>query len=65
MSTRMVAPVVENPEADSKTASVSEGMAPEIDGVVYINDGVADPGDFVKVEITDASTYDLVGHIVG
>ena len=42
-----------------------EGMAPEIDGVVYINDGIADSGDFVKVEITDASTYDLVGHITG
>jgi len=41
-----------------------EGLAPEIDGVVYINDGVANPGDLVKVEITDAATYDLVGHIV-
>ncbi len=41
-----------------------EGMAPEIDGVVYINDGTADPGEMVKVEITDASSYDLVGHIV-
>ena len=41
-----------------------EGLAPEIDGVVYINDGSANPGDFVKVEITDAATYDLVGHIV-
>ncbi|HSA61184.1 MAG TPA: 30S ribosomal protein S12 methylthiotransferase RimO [Nitrospiraceae bacterium] len=41
-----------------------EGLAPEIDGVVYINDGSASAGDFVKVEITDAATYDLVGHIV-
>jgi len=41
-----------------------EGLAPEIDGVVYINDGEARPGDLVKVEITDAATYDLVGHIV-
>jgi ribosomal protein S12 methylthiotransferase len=41
-----------------------EGLAPEIDGVVYINDGRANPGDLVKVEITDAATYDLVGHIV-
>lgn len=41
-----------------------EGMAPEIDGVVYINDGTADPGEMVEVEITDASSYDLVGHIV-
>jgi ribosomal protein S12 methylthiotransferase len=56
-----------------------EGLAPEIDGVVYINDGSElltrrprarqdaprpEPGDFVTVEITDAATYDLVGHIV-
>ncbi len=42
-----------------------EGLAPEIDGVVYINEGTASPGEFVKVEITDASLYDLVGYIVG
>lgn len=41
-----------------------EGLAPEIDGVVYINDGLAKPGELVKVRITDAITYDLVGHIV-
>lgn len=41
-----------------------EGLAPEIDGVVYINDGSANPGDLVKVEITEAATYDLVGHII-
>ncbi len=41
-----------------------EGLAPEIDGVVYINDGVGKPGELVKARITDATTYDLVGHIV-
>lgn len=41
-----------------------EGLAPEIDGVVYINDGEARPGDLVTVEVTDAATYDLVGHVV-
>jgi ribosomal protein S12 methylthiotransferase len=41
-----------------------EGLAPEIDGVVYINDGSAAAGELVKVEITDAALYDLVGHIV-
>lgn len=41
-----------------------EGLAPDIDGVVYINDGTAAAGEFVKVEITDAGMYDLVGHIV-
>jgi ribosomal protein S12 methylthiotransferase len=57
-----------------------EGLAPEIDGVVYINgvdahltrsprvrqdEPVPVPGEMVKVEITDAALYDLVGHIVG
>lgn len=56
-----------------------EGLAPEIDGVVYINDGPADlthpsqarrdapfpvAGDLVKAAITDATTFDLVGHLV-
>ncbi|SLM47527.1 Ribosomal protein S12 methylthiotransferase RimO [Nitrospira japonica] len=41
-----------------------QGLAPEIDGVVYINDGIAAPGDRVKVEISDSGVYDLVGHVV-
>jgi ribosomal protein S12 methylthiotransferase len=56
-----------------------EGLAPEIDGVVYINRGTNDltrslsarrdaprlkPGDLVKVEIREAATYDLVGHVL-
>lgn len=40
------------------------GQAPDIDGKVIINDGLAYPGDIVKVLITDAHEYDLVGHIV-
>ncbi len=51
-------------ETDLLLEGRHEGLAPEIDGVVYINDGTANPGDFVKVEITEASAYDLVGHIV-
>lgn len=39
-------------------------QAPEIDGIVYINDGQARPGDIVKVLITDSHDYDLVGEIV-
>src|SRR5512133_2791268 len=40
-------------------------QAPEIDGITYINDGIAFPGELVTVEITDAAEYDLVGRIVG
>lgn len=41
------------------------GQAPDIDGVVLINDGQAKIGSMVKVEITDSMEYDLIGHIVG
>jgi ribosomal protein S12 methylthiotransferase len=52
-------------ETDLLLAARHEGQAPEIDGVVYLNDGAADAGTFVKAEITDAAAYDLVGRIVG
>ncbi len=45
-----------------------EGMAPEIDGKLYITDlevsadgRAAQPGDIVEVEISEAHAYDLVG----
>lgn len=41
------------------------GMAPEIDGRLLINDGIAPSGHFADVEITDAFADDLVGKIVG
>ncbi|MDP6039344.1 MAG: 30S ribosomal protein S12 methylthiotransferase RimO [Candidatus Latescibacteria bacterium] len=36
--------------------------APEIDGAVFFT-GSAQVGDFVEVEITDATEYDLIGHV--
>ena len=41
-----------------------EGLAPDIDGTVYINDGAASAGDLVKVRITEAATYDLIGQMI-
>lgn len=41
------------------------GMAPDIDGRILINDGLAPSGSFAQVEITDAYADDLVGRIVG
>ena len=41
-----------------------QGQAPDIDGRVIINDGLAYAGDIVQVEITDVLDYDLVGRIV-
>lgn len=39
-------------------------QAPDIDGVVLINDGQAKVGQFVKVRVTDSMDYDLIGEIV-
>jgi ribosomal protein S12 methylthiotransferase len=41
------------------------GQAPEIDGKVYVNRGVARAGEIVRVEIEQAGDYDLVGGIAG
>lgn len=39
-------------------------QAPDIDGCVYITDGIAKPGDIVQVRISEAQIYDLVGEII-
>jgi ribosomal protein S12 methylthiotransferase len=49
-----------------------EGMAPDIDGKVYITEfeGVTDtaelpsPGSLATIEVTEAKDYDLIGHVV-
>lgn len=40
-------------------------QAPDIDGVVLINDGHAEIGQIVNVRITESLDYDLIGEIVG
>ncbi|HCU23823.1 MAG TPA: 30S ribosomal protein S12 methylthiotransferase RimO [Deltaproteobacteria bacterium] len=39
-------------------------QAPEIDGVTYLSGDAAHPGEFLEVEITQATEYDLVGELV-
>ncbi|HUK31670.1 MAG TPA: 30S ribosomal protein S12 methylthiotransferase RimO [Candidatus Acidoferrum sp.] len=52
-----------------------QGMAPDIDGKVYVNDvasldpgavagRIPQPGDLVRIEITESHDYDLVGRIL-
>lgn len=53
-----------SPETDDLLVGRHQGQAPEIDGQVYINDGLAEAGELVVVEITEAHDYDLVGKIV-
>ncbi len=52
-------------EAEGLWEARHEGQAPEIDGVVYVNRGTVAPGDLIKVTITDATAYDLVGRVAG
>lgn len=39
-------------------------QAPEIDGQVIVNDGVAAPGSFVGCEVTEAHPHDLVARVL-
>jgi hypothetical protein len=52
-------------KADTENRGEYHGMAPEIDGRILINDGVAPAGTFAEVEITEAHSDDIVGRIVG
>lgn len=53
-----------HPESEDLLVGRHEGQAPDIDGQVIINDGLAYPGEIVTVEITEAHEYDLVGKVV-
>jgi ribosomal protein S12 methylthiotransferase len=63
---RVVDVVVEglSEETDLLLQGRTSQQAPDIDGVVLINDGQAEIGSIVKVEITDSMEYDLIGRIV-
>ncbi|GAB4231176.1 MAG: 30S ribosomal protein S12 methylthiotransferase RimO [Acidobacteriota bacterium] len=55
-----------SPETDLLWWGRMEGQAPDIDGVVYINDGIEEgvrPGEIYPVRITEAHDYDLVGAV--
>lgn len=50
-----------SPESGALMIARHEAQAPDIDGVVYINEGEVVPGKFAEVTITEAHEYDLVG----
>jgi ribosomal protein S12 methylthiotransferase len=54
-----------HPETEHLLVGRTAGQALDVDGQVLINDGVAAPGDFVRVELTEVAGYDLVGRVVG
>ena len=51
-------------ETDLLLQGRTDQQAPDIDGVVYINDGHAEIGEIVHVRITETMDYDLVGEVV-
>jgi len=53
-----------NRETDLLLEGRTRFQAPEVDGCVHINDGIANPGDIVQVKICETQIYDLVGGIV-
>ena len=65
--------LIEGPSKDNPLVWEArlEGMAPEIDGKLYLTDielpggRLADTGDTARVEITRTDAYDLIGRVVG
>ena len=51
-------------ETDLLLQGRTSQQAPEIDGVMLINEGLANVGQIVRVEITDSMEYDLIGRIL-
>jgi ribosomal protein S12 methylthiotransferase len=48
------------------TIARSAADAPEIDGLVFVNDHFdAEPGDFLRVRVVDADEHDLYAEVVG
>jgi len=50
-------------ETDLLLKGRNQFQGPEVDGLVLVNEGVGQPGEFQTVEITDAHPYDLIGKI--
>jgi ribosomal protein S12 methylthiotransferase len=69
---RIVTALIEGPSKDNPLVWEArlEGMAPDIDGKLYLTDiepsngDVAAPGDVAQVEISKTDAYDLIGRVV-
>ncbi len=64
---RTIEVLVDGPsqDADRLLEARHEGLAPEIDGVVFCECAAAKPGDFLSVTVTDVAGYDLIARPVG
>jgi ribosomal protein S12 methylthiotransferase len=59
--------LVERPgkSSDALWEGRTQGQAPEVDGITFLTKGKCRPGEMVRVLITDATSYDLYGEILG
>ena len=51
--------LIEGREEDGQLFGRAMCQAPEVDGVTYVDDG--EPGDIVRVTITDTLLYEMEG----
>ena len=61
---RVLEVLVDGADDDGQLVGRTAQQAPEIDGVVRLEAGGAEPGDFVKVRVLSADTYDLTAEIL-
>lgn len=52
------------PETELLLIGRTRFQAPEVDGCVYINEGIASAGEIVQIRISETRAYDLVGGVV-
>jgi ribosomal protein S12 methylthiotransferase len=62
LQTVLVDELTEDDEGNVIAIARTKGDAPEIDGIVYLQDAEGlNPGDFVDVQIVDSQGHDLIG----
>lgn len=63
---RMIKVLIDGPANESEIVLTArhQGQAPEVDGVVYLNECDLPGGTFAMARITEAHEYDLAGEIV-
>lgn len=55
----------ESDESELLLQGRHQGQAPEVDGVVILTNGSAEPGELRRAKITHATEYDLVAKLLG
>jgi len=54
-----------HPETDLLLRGRHQGQAPDVDGEVFITEGVYRPGDIIPVTIEETFDYDMAGRVIG